>query len=624
MNSRPYHSTARKIGPGQYQDDDGGLWDSPPPGYIPEPPPPRSTSPTAGLGIIDDAGEWLAKTGIGAAQELATPEGRQRIIDAMTPRDVTWGEKRLAPGWALGPLAPLTTPAAEKVGKFAFDTLTAPLVATERTLQGFAAARSRGQQYQVPFEDMLAMAVPPVTAGGVSAKFLDEAAGSWNAFGRTNGGAGRGRVLQSKLEIPAVRLSNEPQRPINADYPDYLPAPEGVPPSPLRRTPEGHVIQAKYIAGRRTTDGVDVSLSDQELNSIAETLTKVRTVRGAEMGNAIGRHRVIRGGQNEIDIREGMSPERTYNALAHETSHELDWRAGGLDLAGVRNDAKQLYSHLLEGRKRPSKWTGPREIGYKPQEVTSELVAEAARAYMGNPNAMKTHYPKLAEYLRLRFNGQTETNHLIQFNANPARARLVAMLANDPKTSTAAAGALPTWEREYHGTTATFNRAQKQNKSGGYPAVYSTPSGEFASMFAEGRGGRVLPLDVDKTGFADLTNEAHLDRIAQHLLRSMDPGGQRGRSVADARKYLETAIVNGRLEWANSNMARAVDEAGFSGVNMNDAYGYPSSAMFRKGTARGAHTKKAFFANPARARLVAMLMAARQDQDRARAAEGRR
>ncbi|CDX39910.1 conserved hypothetical protein [Mesorhizobium sp. SOD10] len=61
---------------------------------------------------------------------------------------------------------------------------------------------------------------------------------------------------------------------------------------------------------------------------------------------------------------------------------------------------------------------GPEQMGYKKgMEADRELMAEAIRAYMANPNYMKTVAPKTAARIRAYVNEHKDLKHIIQFNS---------------------------------------------------------------------------------------------------------------------------------------------------------------------------------------------------------------
>ncbi len=62
-------------------------------------------------------------------------------------------------------------------------------------------------------------------------------------------------------------------------------------------------------------------------------------------------------------------------------------------------------------------WTSPESRGYPAKDVNNELWAEAIRAYMSDPNYLKTTSPKVAARIRKYVNPNPEINPYIQFNS---------------------------------------------------------------------------------------------------------------------------------------------------------------------------------------------------------------
>lgn len=119
--------------------------------------------------------------------------------------------------------------------------------------------------------------------------------------------------------------------------------------------------------------------------------------------------------------------------LAHEFGHDIDFlidelvtesqfRAGNWGLkAGEGSDAEIIRAELgriyrdLNNPDAPA-WT-PRDLGYPPEQEEKEYWAEALRAYMTDPNYMKTVAPKAAALIRAKVNDNPRLRHIIQFNS---------------------------------------------------------------------------------------------------------------------------------------------------------------------------------------------------------------
>jgi hypothetical protein len=59
----------------------------------------------------------------------------------------------------------------------------------------------------------------------------------------------------------------------------------------------------------------------------------------------------------------------------------------------------------------------PQHLGYRAEEVPREFMAEAIRAYMADPNYLKTVAPEAAAAIRAAVNANPKLRDVIQFNA---------------------------------------------------------------------------------------------------------------------------------------------------------------------------------------------------------------
>jgi hypothetical protein len=80
--------------------------------------------------------------------------------------------------------------------------------------------------------------------------------------------------------------------------------------------------------------------------------------------------------------------------------------------------------------------TGPQHQGYAGEKMDRELMAEAIRAYMTDPNYFKTVAPNAAAAIRAAVNSHPQLSRLIQFNnlggLAPAGAAIGAAMGTAP------------------------------------------------------------------------------------------------------------------------------------------------------------------------------------------------
>lgn len=227
-----------------------------------------------------------------------------------------------------------------------------------------------------------------------------------------------------------------PRRAFEADYPSGARADEQ---GRLTIDIDGNPLGAKYIAGRRFDGGMDEAISPTELDAITEKLfgTRFKGVASAEIGGDAGRFTVRRGNEGpEYDylLNRGLLPEQDRRVKAHELAHGIDYLTAGksgIQAEGITRELGQVYHDLNDGSWRrgkdtPKRYkTSPESNGYRASDVAAENMAEAIRAYMVDPNYIKTVAPKTAARIREYVNENPRLNSVIQFNSGTGRPSLM-------------------------------------------------------------------------------------------------------------------------------------------------------------------------------------------------------
>ena len=98
-------------------------------------------------------------------------------------------------------------------------------------------------------------------------------------------------------------------------------------------------------------------------------------------------------------------------------SHLVDEVAGQIDTSGLSKELAGVYNTLATGQERVRGLTGPQHLGYSKEAAPREMMAEAIRAYMTDPNYLKTVAPKTAAAIRAAVNSNPRLNKTIQFNS---------------------------------------------------------------------------------------------------------------------------------------------------------------------------------------------------------------
>ena len=130
--------------------------------------------------------------------------------------------------------------------------------------------------------------------------------------------------------------------------------------------------------------------------------------------------------------------------LGHETGHALHVKSGLKPLEPeMLEEANRNYSTLATGDEyRKTLVLPPSRGGYTGAKIEHELIAEAFRAALTNPNYMKTVAPKIYATLRKWVKSKPELAKLIQLNSLGATA-VAAALGTTGRSDEANAAEVP-------------------------------------------------------------------------------------------------------------------------------------------------------------------------------------
>jgi hypothetical protein len=199
----------------------------------------------------------------------------------------------------------------------------------------------------------------------------------------------------------------------------------------------------RYLVGRRLVGGEDCPLPNSELDALAEAAFGACSVAVAarEIGGFAGR--VVRGrhpvtGEVEYDIflARDLPPGQRLLILAHEIGHVMADMIGPFPTDELRDELEPMYhelntgEQLRRGETQNRDLAGPVDRGYQEADTASELWAEGFRAYLLNPNYIKTVENLAARLLRAAANGRTALNPVIMLNS--VAAFLVLAFVNSP------------------------------------------------------------------------------------------------------------------------------------------------------------------------------------------------
>lgn len=271
----------------------------------------------------------------------------------------------------------------------------------------------------------------PMAAGAAAPRTI----GTLLDAGTEDAGQGLARAsLASMLYNPRP----QPPRPFAADYPAGA-ASDGA--GRLAFDIEGQPLIARNISGRRTVGGADQAISPAEFDPIATALTgnnPMGVAPGAIRGKT-GVYRVSFSPETgepvrQILFRRDLAPEQLVRVIAHEVGHAIDspFNSGGIDQGGIIRELRGVYNDLNNpdlqqaraagrdpGITSAAKYRnyGPEQQGYPAAQVPGELMAEAVRAYMTDPNYLKTVAPNVAARIRQAANRSPLIAPTIQFNS---------------------------------------------------------------------------------------------------------------------------------------------------------------------------------------------------------------
>ena len=262
--------------------------------------------------------------------------------------------------------------------------------------------------------------------------------------GVLGGGAGSARAVRT---APQSRQQNsayiydappKPQRPFAEDYPQGARADAA---GKLLEDMDGRPLTAKYVAGRRTLNGPDEALTPAEINEIAKANTGKypRLVPEKVIGKdtaGLMKFDPHTGKPKQILVHKDLPSAEVPRVTAHEVSHTIDQIAGEIPTQGITRQFRRNYNTLNNPNRTPdgldvapgAQPVTPVKFGYKPHQFREEYVVEALRAYLTNPNYIKTVAPKTAERLREYVNTHPQLSKIIQLNTvlGPTAAALLA------------------------------------------------------------------------------------------------------------------------------------------------------------------------------------------------------
>ena len=260
-------------------------------------------------------------------------------------------------------------------------------------------------------------------------KVMDLAIGGPGAVNPLAAAARSALPIQAKSAINNRSIKagfRPPKRDQRAFHEDYKTAPRHDDAGKLETTVDGHRLFAPFVAGRRRLGGGDEGLTPIETDQLARGLVggNVSPASRSALPGEVGKY--FRGAgpdapERRILYRNDLTEKQIPNVLAHEAGHVIDDLAAEIPTAGLHTELRRVYHDLATGDTwRTKNLTGPQHLGYPKSEVRAEHMAEAIRAYLQDPNYLKSVAPETAAKIREFANNNPRINRLIQFNALPS------------------------------------------------------------------------------------------------------------------------------------------------------------------------------------------------------------
>jgi hypothetical protein len=185
--------------------------------------------------------------------------------------------------------------------------------------------------------------------------------------------------------------------------------------------------------------GDDRALPLEEYDALTKEGTGkfAQTVAPSQIGGSAGAVALNRyGAPTDLYLSNQLTADELPNVHAHELSHVVDALAGNISDKGLMRELRDVYNTLNNPKRTPdgaeadpaTKPVTPQDFGYEHEDVGREYIVEAIRAYLTNPNYLKTVAPRTAAAIRNAVNANPGLSKIILFNSVAAP---IAAGAND-------------------------------------------------------------------------------------------------------------------------------------------------------------------------------------------------
>ena len=182
---------------------------------------------------------------------------------------------------------------------------------------------------------------------------------------------------------------------------------------------EGRVFDAPYRVGRTRLDAPDRALSPIDIQRVGEYAIEGPINKNSSDyfdSGTLGEAWTFAGKPGYVHILDSLPKADADIVTAHEVGHVIDQLAGEIPTDGLEDELNFVYSALQTGKERKYLQSRPEDFGYSALDAPREKMAEAIRAYMVDPNYLKTVASKTAKRIRQWVNSHPELSKIIQFN----------------------------------------------------------------------------------------------------------------------------------------------------------------------------------------------------------------
>jgi hypothetical protein len=289
-----------------------------------------------------------------------------------------------------------------------------------------------------------------VATGDASADDIDRVMNlaGWVVGGPASEAVFKGAGVRGSVASRAENIYNPPAQMPRSYWEDYPLNVKETPGSPVKFDIDGRPLQPDAtVVGRRVVGGIEEGFPPGEFNTLAKKVTgkapqdvprsKIEGDSGRlalEFKGKVDDLKARFAGQSTIEIADDLDAASAVKVLAHEIAHGIDIKAVPPKTRGQFRDREwgirveddkvtdqlyRIYRDLNNPPGQPQRIFGPTDISkaYAGKEEAVELWAEAIRAYMADPNYMKTVAPDVAKAIRDNVNAHPELSKIIQFNA---------------------------------------------------------------------------------------------------------------------------------------------------------------------------------------------------------------